>query len=416
MPSRSVRINISQLGALSRLAAGGQGIVYAAPGVQMQYASSMVYKEYKATVVGDLDVSVLEAMPTYLESLRFSDGMELLSRAAWPCRLVEDGGIVKGFVMPAIRSEFFFDMRKVSGITRVPGEFQHLLNDESFLARRQIQLSDRQRYELLAEMAGALALFHSHGIAVGDMSPKNMLYSLTPAPKIFFIDCDAMRLQGRSVVPQAETPDWDVRAANPGEELATPQSDSYKLALLALRLFAGDQSTRDLSRLPVSVPKQVREIVRVGLSKNPMARPLPLEWGQPLGAAATASTTLPRTQSSLHTHMGAPTPRPVAPHPNAPGVQRPTVPRGGGIPTAPLPSARWPVPTRPPPTRVRRVRGPSRIRAAQWFQIVVAVIVVTLMVARGFTDHTPSGPHDWFIIAAVTAGAAAVWILANVSG
>ena len=65
------------------------------------------------------------------------------------------GGAVKGFVMPAIPDEFFTTMNKASGPARTVGEFQHLLNGDGFLARRQIPLSDRHRYELLEVAADA---------------------------------------------------------------------------------------------------------------------------------------------------------------------------------------------------------------------------------------------------------------------
>ena len=290
-----VRLDAGGLGSLRRLAAGGQGEVFLAPALRMQYASSLVFKRYLPGVVGSLDVGVLESMPGYLESLPFADGMELLSLAAWPCRLVEDGGRVAGFVMPAIPDAFHVQMRKSSGPSRELAEFQHLLNDESFLARRQIALSDRRRYELLREAARALGVFDRHGIAVGDLSPKNMLFAFAPQPAVYFIDCDAMRFQGRSVTPQMETPGWEVRAVNPGEELATAASDSYKLGLLALRLLAGSQDTRDPSRLPRSVPADVRKLVTTALSTSPAARPAPADWITPLGAAiATASTQMPK--------------------------------------------------------------------------------------------------------------------------
>ncbi|TSD92790.1 hypothetical protein FOS14_24515 [Skermania sp. ID1734] len=149
-------------------------MVFSAPAVRMQYASSLVFKEYRADVRAGLDVSVLEAMPAYLESLPFSAGMELLSRSAWPCRLVESDGVVVGFVMPAIPPEFFVQMRLASGSSRQVGEFQHLLNGPVFLSQRGIGVSDRQRCELLVEVARGLAVFHRHSVAVGDVSPKNL--------------------------------------------------------------------------------------------------------------------------------------------------------------------------------------------------------------------------------------------------
>jgi serine/threonine protein kinase len=279
------------LGSISRIAAGGQGVVYTAPGVKMPYADALVFKEYKSATSANLDISALEAMPRYLQMLSFDDGMELISRAAWPCRLVEEAGVVQGFVMPAIPDKFFLTMQKASGPTRVPGEFQHLLNDPNFLARRHIVISDRNRYELLGELAKALEIFHSHKIAVGDLSPKNLLYVANPHASVYFIDCDAMRLNGVSVLPQLETPGWEVRAISPGEELATPASDCYKLGLLALRLLAGDQSSRDVSRLPASVPNAIRQLITEALSPRSGVRPSPADWNSHLHSAGLNAST-----------------------------------------------------------------------------------------------------------------------------
>lgn len=293
MTAANVRLDRGQLGAISRLAAGGQGVVHTAPGVTMPYAAALVYKEYKDAALAGLDVSVLEAMPTYLETLPLSEAVELLSLAAWPCRLVESAGRVRGFVMPAIPDAFFLDIRKASGLGRQAGELQLLLNNDSFLARRTIPLTDRHRYELIGATARALAVFHRHEIAVGDLSPKNLLFSLSSPARVFFVDCDAMRFQGRSVGPQLETPEWEVRASHPGEELATWTSDAFKLGLVALRLLVGDQSTRDPGRLPDSVPPDVRQLITATLQAGPADRPALADWEQPLQAAADGASTAP---------------------------------------------------------------------------------------------------------------------------
>ena len=287
----NTRISMADLGSLHRLASGGQGVVFDAPGLRMPYASSLVFKQYKPEVARSLDVPVLESMPAYLESLPFAEGIELLSIAAWPCRLVEDRGAVTGFVMPMIPETFFLQMKKSSGISREAAEFQHLLNDEGFLARRGIEVSDQDRYELLRAVVLALSVFHRHGIAVGDLSPKNLLFARRPAPGVYFIDCDAMRFQGRSVIHQVETPGWEVHAVSPAEELGTPASDAYKLALLALRLLTGTQDARDPGRLPPTVPTAIRQLIQAALSADCVRRPKPADWVAPLGAAAmTAST------------------------------------------------------------------------------------------------------------------------------
>ena len=295
----SVYIDSSDLGPLQQLASGGQGVVFAAPRLHMQYASSLVVKQYRKDLLTSLDVAVLESMPAYLESLPFAEGMELLSQAAWPCRLVDDSGGVAGFVMPAIPDSFYLQMRMSSGMSRERGEFQHLLNSDDFLARKQIDLTDRRRYGLLREVAQALSVFHRHGIAVGDLSPKNLLFSYDPALRVYFIDCDAMRFQGRSVMRQLETPGWQVQAVNPREELGTVASDSYKLGLLALRLLTGTQDTCNPVLLPRSVPVDILQLIAAALSADPARRPAP-GWIIPLKeAAATGSTKISRSPTTI---------------------------------------------------------------------------------------------------------------------
>ncbi|APE37567.1 hypothetical protein BOX37_30635 [Nocardia mangyaensis] len=291
-------------------------MVYLAPRAQMPHARAMVFKEYKSPVLPSVRVDVLEDMPSYLESLPGVDGMELLNRAAWPCRLVEEdhSTTVVGFVMPSIPGEFFIDMMMTSSVQRKTAEFQHLLNDDVFLAKRGIPLSDRYRYELLSDAAAALAMLHRHDIAVGDMSPKNLLFSLRPRRQVYFIDCDAMRLRSRSVTDQVETPDWEVVTGYPGEELATSQSDAYKFGLLALRLLAGDQATRDPSKLPAGVPGTVRQLVRSAVSAPAGQRPEPADWIQVLDDAAAGAGTHARVAPARRaTGSAAPTPAWVQP-------------------------------------------------------------------------------------------------------
>ncbi|MFI9633617.1 hypothetical protein ACIHAX_13055 [Nocardia sp. NPDC051929] len=331
------RVKVGQLGPLTKLAAGGQGVVFSAPSARMRYAKAVVYKEYKPVVLANVAVDVLEEMPAYLESLPFAEGMDLLSRVAWPCRLVEadNSAQVTGFVMPAIPDEFFIKMTMSSAVQSKTAEFQHLLNGDSFLARRGIPLTDRHRYELLAEAAEALTILHRHDIAVGDLSPKNLLFSLQPDRKVYFIDCDAMRLRSRSVSAQVETPDWEVEVVNPGEELATARSDAYKFGLLALRLLAGDQSTRDPNRLPAAVPAPVRGLVGAALSPVPAQRPRPGDWLPALSqAAARAATRAPSPPPRTTPPRGAVAPAIVTPAPPVimppPAGRRPWAPR---IPT-----------------------------------------------------------------------------------
>lgn len=276
-------IQRDQLGVLTKVGQGGQGVVYRAPNVKTKFASSMVFKEYKPQARSDINFTALAAMPALVEkSLTYTQAERLISIAAWPCAIVEDSATPTGFVMPAIPGEFFIDLTTAKGVAPSTAEFQHLLNHASVLAARGITLGDAQRYALLRETASALAFLHQHGVCVGDISPKNLLFSLTAHEAIYFIDCDAVRINTVSALPQVETPCWN---APSGEELATISTDTYKLGLLALRLLTGEQDTTNPARLPATTPTQLRQIITDTLTNPPTnaqcSKPGTTSWAAP---------------------------------------------------------------------------------------------------------------------------------------
>src|SRR5271163_4440685 len=288
-------IQREKLGALNKIGQGGQGVVYGAPNVKTKFAASMVYKEYKTQTLAEIDFTALAAMPALVEdSLSYAQAERLISMAAWPCALVEDGCAPTGFVMPVIPEEFFIPLRTVKGVSSTAAEFQHLLNHSSVVVARGINFGDAQRFTLLREVASGLAFLHKHGVCVGDISPKNLLFSLTPHEAVYFIDCDAMRINTVSALPQVETPGWNTPA---GEELATIYTDTYKLGLLALRLLTGDQDTTNPGHLPSTTPAQLRQIITDTLTKPPHQRPLPEAWTNILGNAIEHAQRQPKTST-----------------------------------------------------------------------------------------------------------------------
>src|SRR5207237_112426 len=74
-----------------------------------------------------------------------------------------------------------------------------------------------------------------------------------------------------------------------GEELATDHSDAYKFGLLAIRLFAGDQSARDPDVLSRVAP-ELAALASRSLSTTPGQRPKPADWLAPLDAAIPAAS------------------------------------------------------------------------------------------------------------------------------
>lgn len=311
--SAQLRVPASSLGALSKLESGGQGTVYelsgGTPALSALPYSDLVYKEYDQSARVELDPDALDDMARYAAQL--TPGREGLGdRLAWPLATVEQEGTVSGFLMRRAPQQFVVRLHLLNTEKQKLAEAQLLLNDEQYLANRQLPVHDRWRLQFLRDTADTLAQLHRYGIAVGDLSPKNLLASFSTRPYCFFLDCDTMRMIGRSALPQVDTPGWEIHK---GKERATPASDAYKFALLAIRLFARDQDSKDITALSAMYPP-LGQLAQRGISPDPSARPTPADWLPALDAATPlATTTLPWEQIRSRAG-GATPPRPAGPH------------------------------------------------------------------------------------------------------
>ncbi|GAB3439668.1 protein kinase family protein [Actinophytocola sediminis] len=305
-PGEAVQeIDVAALGPLERIAGGGQGLVYR----QRDAPDGPVYKEYLPRVVDDLDVTALRAFVRFAAELDDDDRGALLGRVAWPEVVVRRDGVVRGFLMRQVPPEFRTELRFAGTRSEELATAQFLLNPQEYLDKVGLRVTERFQVEFLADTAAALALLHRLDIAVGDLSPNNLLFSLTTQPRCFFVDSDSMRLGEHSVLPQGETPDWRVGDLG-DEELGTEASDVYKFGLLTARLFAGDQHTTDPARIPV----RLRRHVKWCLATDPGRRPGAAELLEPLGRAlARVRDTPPPDQRSepIPEQRGARQPRPA---------------------------------------------------------------------------------------------------------
>jgi hypothetical protein len=339
------RTTVDKIGPLgAEIGSGGQGKVFALP-----RSPALVYKQYSDDVVGRLDVAALAAMVELPATLPADDRKKILARSAWPLTVVERAGAVSGFLMARVPPQYRTKLTLPSREDDRLGQTQLLLNDQQYLDARKLAVSDAFRLELLHDVAETLELFHRLQVTVGDFSPNNLLFSAKIRPRCYFIDCDAMRVRGQSVLPQIETADWQVPAA--GEPLATPGSDGYKFALLCVRLFAGDQTTMD----PTATRRAgqgLYELAVRGLSQRAGQRPSMTVWR---GALATA-----------------PPPPRVPPQP----VRRP---RPAATPAA---SAAAPSLGRRLGARLRRTRAKTAVKLA----LAAAFLVYAVPHAADFDD------------------------------
>ncbi|MCV7409231.1 protein kinase family protein [Mycobacterium florentinum] len=373
---------------LTKIGQGGQGVVYRAPNVKTKFATSMVYKEYKTQTQAEIDFTALAAMPALVEdSLTYAQAERLVSIAAWPCALVEDSGKTTGFVMPAISDQFFIPMTTAKGTSTTTAEFQHLLNHSTVLEARGINISVAQRYTLLREVASTLTFLHEHGVCVGDISPKNLLFSLEPREAIYFIDCDAMRINGTSALRQVETPGWGVPS---GEELATIYSDTYKLGLLALRLLAGDQNTQNPQHLPTSTPSLLRQIITDTLKPQAEARPLPQAWTYVLGHAVEEAQHQTLTAAAASTSIALePPPTPVV-HSRPPAGGKRAQPVAS--PAYSQPPFSQPPPMSAPPSQRSTTNAWPFVALAG----VIAVVIIAAVVLVNALKSSPSNSNSSF--------------------
>ena len=266
--------------------------------------------------------------------------------------------------MRAVPPAYYFDFQKqTKGTERKPSDMAFLLNSDDYVRRAGITVSEQDRLALLGSLAAALSRLHALGTVVGDLSPKNVLFSLGSSPSCFLIDCDAVQLRGVTVLDQVETPDWEAPA---GETRATQATDSYKLGLLAIRLFARDQSSRDATALAAASPELGR-LARLSLSLDPDQRPAPGMWIPALGTAGS-----PAADSRATAAAGS-----------AAGPSRISVP----IPTV----SPTPVHPRPPAVTPRAAR--QRTRTGPGGALLLVTIMIALLAAIGtgvYFTHRPA--------------------------
>lgn len=271
-----------------RLGSGGQGTVHRVLNKKINGRWPVAYKEYNAAAQGAVDGDALTRMVELIPALSGSTAEWLCTTAAWPAVAVERQGRISGFLMRTVPDEYYFDYRGFDGkAARKLATAEFLLNDDSYAFSIGLSVDERERLRLLADLAAKLSRLHTLGIAVGDLSPKNLLFAAGSGsgPRCFLIDCDAMRVNGRSVLPQAETPDWQIPA---GEERGTASSDVYKLALLAVRVFARNQASRDPAVLPVAAEPKLAELARAALHEQGVDRPAAAQWAEYFLSAASS--------------------------------------------------------------------------------------------------------------------------------
>ncbi|SER23118.1 hypothetical protein SAMN05216188_10965 [Lentzea xinjiangensis] len=291
---RSHTIGLHEVGPLGgQIGAGGQAKVFLAPAITLDdVAGPLVYKQYKPGHEPPHGLSAVVARRLRMDVMTRS---RLDRLAAWPVRIVEQGGAVSGVLMPLIPSGFFENRVLPSGQPkRTLREVQHLFIDPGRAARLGMPApTDAERLTVCRDFAAALHLLHRNELVIGDINAKNAVFRLDARPCVVIVDCDAIRIKGAAaVVRQLNAPDWE-----PPEDTLSQATDLYKFGLFVLRcLGPGPMASvsRDPARADAVLAPEGRKLLRASLSRRPADRPTAQDWGRYLDGLLIA----PRRQST----------------------------------------------------------------------------------------------------------------------
>ncbi|QFZ16992.1 hypothetical protein [Saccharothrix syringae] len=271
------------------LGAGGQARVYHAPhAVLPDVPGPLVYKRYKP---GHEPPHGLVGVVARRLRMDPATRQRLDRCAAWPVRAVEEGGVVRGVLLPLIPDAYFADRVLPSGTpVRTLREVQHLFVDPARAVRLGMPApSLAERVLVCRDLASAVHLLHRNDLVFGDLNAKNAVFRLDGRPCVMLVDCDAVRVKGAAaVVRQLNAPDWE-----PPESVLSQASDRYKLGLFVLRCLSPGpfaSVARDPARLDAVLPGEGPRLLRAALGHVPGARTTAREWGHYFDALLTGTT------------------------------------------------------------------------------------------------------------------------------
>lgn len=236
----------------------------------------LLYKEYKQRSLVKTDA--LDRLIWLRRRFSDEDRLFIDSSAAWPAIIVGEDASTTGFLMAAAAAQYFHTFP--SGKTK-PVDLQFLVYPPKVAWGSMVLPTLRQRVELCLSVVRIFELIHGADGIVGDVSAANILWSLTPTPQAYLLDCDGIRIAGSGpVLPQMNTPHW-IDPRDP--ERATKSTDCYKLAQVIVRVLSVEayrEPDGDLSALSVlKAPglEQVGQLLR-SMSGPGVPRPKPEDW------------------------------------------------------------------------------------------------------------------------------------------
>lgn len=321
----------SALGPLGdKLGDGGEGEVFVVPSRPHD-----VYKRFKPAVMNELSETGLRSTIALLGNFNDVERAHVRERTVWPHTIVKDGGKTVGFLMPGLESEFFCEQGMKADPVRSLADWNKLSFRDITASNANIytslpNLSEEAHREdllkLLYDLCSLFEILHRHGIVVGDVSGRNIIWTTRGSmPRAVVIDCDGFRRTGEAAVSKPkQTPDWmDPHLVGPTDI----NSDLYKLSLAVYRgYFAASirvpSSQGDLHSLTAE-DQQILAMAQQGV--GPAARPTAAEWKRLFEGLLARERVKDRPVISVDPPLG-PKPQPKKPTSASPDSSRPVIP------------------------------------------------------------------------------------------
>ena len=287
----------ADLGSLEPIADGAFGEVFRTGFRLPGYRGALAYKELRSSLLQDKYSRAVEAMRQAVrlrDSMSTEDRSDLDEVTVWPLALVEDGGVVRGCLMPLIRPEFFAELHplatgkkdsKTRELRWLPAR-SGALQRAGFSQDQIDEFSDFLiRMRIMVWLVYSVALMHKYGAVYGDMSLKNAVFCLGEHPRSVLMDCDGVARQDDVSRRQANSPfflapECEEPANNPFARgrayFQDARTDVYKLGLCVVRcLSRGRKATqlKSADHLTGTLSPECLDVIKASLSQDPDQRP-----------------------------------------------------------------------------------------------------------------------------------------------
>ncbi|HVY09526.1 MAG TPA: hypothetical protein VHB18_05215 [Mycobacteriales bacterium] len=297
-------IDEASLGPLTFLAKGSFGEVYRVIDQHPDVPGALAYKKFTCEVAQQARSA--KRVVDFRASLSASERDSLDGFAAWPLALVTDSaGDVCGLIMCLLEPEYFCeridpDTRKLSS---QPREMSWLITTAEQRKAAKIDLPGidlTDRLILLAKLVYAIGWLHKRGWVLGDLSFKNVAFSLDPL-EVKLLDCDGVAEVRNLARNQSSTPFWDppecpIAGPSKGLHLQDQVTDVYKLGLAILRCLTpgkGASNARSVGRMTDELDATGRDLLARALDADRANRPTAKELYDLLRAAVAQRVSVP---------------------------------------------------------------------------------------------------------------------------